>query len=165
MVGVITGQGRLSAVIVPWDDLGPTKSPLSVPPAMIVYVTPHSSPLSVTVALPLVIGVLSVHTNVWISTCTYDTIRFNYITTYVHKFYNFTHAKMYIKDSIVNYVQYKDQNSEFMNSRPLAYVWLLRIIANNVSSMESGSPKICTSTTTKLQILVVDSEISYACTG
>ena len=65
VVGVITGgQGRLSAVTVPWDDLGPTKSPLSVPPAMIVYVTPHSSPLSVTVALPLVIVVLSVYTNV-----------------------------------------------------------------------------------------------------
>ena len=94
VVGVITGgQGRLSAVTVPWDDLGPTKSPLSVPPAMIVYVTPHSSPLSVTVAVPLVIGVLSVHTNVWISTCTYDTIRFNYITTYVHKFYNFYTCK------------------------------------------------------------------------
>ena len=42
----------------PWVDLGPIKVSLSVPPAMIVYVTPHSSPLIVTVAIPLVIGAL-----------------------------------------------------------------------------------------------------------
>ena len=53
---ILLGHGPV--VTVPWDDLGPTKSPLSVPPAMIVYVTPHSSPLTVTVAVPLVIGEL-----------------------------------------------------------------------------------------------------------
>ena len=56
----ITGQ--VPVVMLPWDELGPTKSPLSVPPAMIVYVTPHCSPLTVTVAdwLLLVIGAISV---------------------------------------------------------------------------------------------------------
>ena len=48
--------GHVPAVTVPWDDLGPTSAPLSVPPAMIVYVTSHSSPLTVTIANPLVIG-------------------------------------------------------------------------------------------------------------
>ena len=54
----ITGQGP--AVIFLWDNLGPTNSSLSVPPAMIVYVTPHSSPSTVTVAIPLITGALSV---------------------------------------------------------------------------------------------------------
>ena len=38
---------------------------------------------------------------------------------------------------------YKDQTSEFMNSRPLSLCMVLElaIIANNASSMESGSPK------------------------
>ena len=53
---ILGGQGP--AVIVPWDDLGPTNCPLSVPPAVIVYVTPQANPLSVTVAIVLVIGAI-----------------------------------------------------------------------------------------------------------
>ena len=56
---VITGHGTV--VMFPWDDLGPTKSPLSVPPAMIVYVTPHCSPLTVTVAILLIVGAVAIH--------------------------------------------------------------------------------------------------------
>ena len=73
----------------------------------------------------------------------------------------FTLAK--IKDSIVNYVQCKDQTSEFINSKPfsLCMVFESKVTA---SSMESGFPKICTSTIIKLIIFVLDSEI-YACIG
>ena len=52
--------GQRPAVTVLRDDLDPTKSPLSVPRAMIVYVTSHCSPLTVTVAVPLVIGAVPV---------------------------------------------------------------------------------------------------------
>ena len=55
---LVTSFGHGPVVTVPWDNLGPTKSPLNVPPVMIVNVTPHSSPLTVTLAIPLVIGVL-----------------------------------------------------------------------------------------------------------
>ena len=41
-------------------NLGPIKAPLSVPPAMIVYSSPHSSPLIDTVALPLTTTELSI---------------------------------------------------------------------------------------------------------
>ena len=74
IVDDITGQGP--AVILPWDELGPTKSPLNVPPAMIVYATPHCSPLTVTVAdwLLLVIGAVPVIIIIFAKTlrmCTY----------------------------------------------------------------------------------------------
>ena len=39
-----------------WTSSDSSMPPLSVPPTMIVYVTPYSSPLTVTVAIPLVIG-------------------------------------------------------------------------------------------------------------
>ena len=48
--------GHGPAVMFPWDDLGPTKSPLSDPPAVTVYVPWHFSPLTVTIAIPLDIG-------------------------------------------------------------------------------------------------------------
>ena len=51
---IFTGHGPV--VIFPWNDLGPTNCPLNIPPAMIAYVTPHSNSLTVTVAIPLVIG-------------------------------------------------------------------------------------------------------------
>ena len=66
---VVIPGGQEPAVIVPRDDLGPTKPPLSVPPAMIVYVTPHASPLSVTVDIPLVIGAVPKCVNVRMSLC------------------------------------------------------------------------------------------------
>ena len=53
-VGIIVGEGQAPVVIVPWDDLSPTKTPFSVPPAMILYVTPQASLSIVTVAVPLV---------------------------------------------------------------------------------------------------------------
>ena len=40
------------------NNLGPTAVSLSIPPAEMVYVTPHSSPLTVTIAILLVIGAL-----------------------------------------------------------------------------------------------------------
>ena len=49
---MITGQGP---VIVPKDKLGPTKLPLRVPPAVIVFTTPQANLLILTVAIPLVI--------------------------------------------------------------------------------------------------------------
>ena len=49
---LVNGHGL--AVTFPWGILGPTKFPLSVPPAIIVYVTPHSTPLTVTIAIPLI---------------------------------------------------------------------------------------------------------------
>ena len=49
---VITGQGP---VIVPKDEVGPTKLPLRVPPAMIVFNTPQANPLNSTVAILFVI--------------------------------------------------------------------------------------------------------------
>ena len=49
VVGVITtGQGPIA---VPWDNLGPTKFPWRVPPAMIVYVTPQPRPSNTTSAI------------------------------------------------------------------------------------------------------------------
>ena len=51
---VLMGHGPV--VIVPLDDLAPTRSPLSVPPAVIVYVTSHSSPVTVTVPTTLDTG-------------------------------------------------------------------------------------------------------------
>ena len=68
-VVVVIPGGQGPAVVVPRDDLGPTKSPLSLPPAMIVYVTPHASPLTVTVDIPLVIGAVSECVNVRMSLC------------------------------------------------------------------------------------------------
>ena len=67
----------------PWDDLGPTKSPLSVPPAMIVYVTPHCSPLTVTVTIALVIGPVPFITNVKKIMCVQLNIRHVYTCTYL----------------------------------------------------------------------------------
>ena len=61
---VVSPGGQGPAVTVPRDDLGPTNTPLSVPPTMIVYVTPHSSPLTVTIAIPLVIGAVPEYVNV-----------------------------------------------------------------------------------------------------
>ena len=58
IVDDITGQ--VPAVMLPCDELGPTKSPSRVPPTMIVYVTPQCSPLTVTVADWLVIGAIPV---------------------------------------------------------------------------------------------------------
>ena len=43
------------AGILPRDDLSPTKVPLRVPPAVIVYATSHISSLIVTVATLLII--------------------------------------------------------------------------------------------------------------
>ena len=57
-VGISGGHGP--EVIVPWDDLGPTNAPLSVPPAMTVYVISHSNPSTVTVAVPLVTAAMPV---------------------------------------------------------------------------------------------------------
>ena len=51
-VGVITG-GQGPVVIGPRDNLGPTKTLLSVPPAVIVYIVSQASPSIVTVAIPL----------------------------------------------------------------------------------------------------------------
>ena len=51
------GQGP--ALIVSLDDLGPTNASLSIPPAMITYITSHSNPSTVTVAIPLIIWLVS----------------------------------------------------------------------------------------------------------
>ena len=61
VVGTIVGVTPIGQgpIVVPRGDLGPTNSPLSVPPAVIVYGTPQASSLIVTVAIPLVIGAVS----------------------------------------------------------------------------------------------------------
>ena len=46
------------------DDLGPTNVPLRVPSAMIVYVTPHSRLLKVTVAIVSLQGIVSNISNI-----------------------------------------------------------------------------------------------------
>ena len=53
----ICGQGP--ALIVSLDDLGPTSAPLSIPPAVILYATSHTNPSTVTVAIPLIIWLVS----------------------------------------------------------------------------------------------------------
>ena len=46
-------------VILPYDDPGPTRVPLlCIPPAVMLYVTPQCSELTVTIAIPLLIGAL-----------------------------------------------------------------------------------------------------------
>ena len=51
--------GQEPALIVSLDDVGPTNAPLSIPPAVISYVTSHSNPSTVTVAIPLIIRLVS----------------------------------------------------------------------------------------------------------
>ena len=65
---------RHDLVTFPRNDLGPTNSPLlRTPPAMIMYVTPHSNPLIVTVATPLAIEALP---EMQVAT---NTARYNYV--------------------------------------------------------------------------------------
>ena len=59
-IGVITITGQ-GPVIVPKDEFGPTKFPLRVPPAMIVFTTPQGNPLILTVAILLVIEAIPTH--------------------------------------------------------------------------------------------------------
>ena len=60
---LLSATEHVRITVAPWDDVGPTKSPLSVPPATIVYATPHSNTLTVTVAIPLVIGAVPDNNN------------------------------------------------------------------------------------------------------
>ena len=51
--------GHISVVIVSSDNLDPSTIPsLSIPSVMTVYVASHSSPLIITIAIPLIIGAL-----------------------------------------------------------------------------------------------------------
>ena len=57
-IAVTEFMGHGPAVIVPWEDLGPTNVPLSVPPVMILYTIVQFNPSSFTLAIPLVIGAI-----------------------------------------------------------------------------------------------------------
>ena len=89
-VVVVIPGGQGPASTVPTDDLGPTNSPLSVPPAVIVYVTPQANPLSVIVDIPLVVGAVPECVNVYIS------LKLN-LYIYIINPCTYAHASTYLK--------------------------------------------------------------------